>query len=58
MRTSCSSTEQTVNRTLSTTIGTCKKKILSAQSYDLQSSFRRIIIDFDAAVITEAQQCS
>jgi hypothetical protein len=51
--------QQTVDYrgTLSTTIGACKKKILSAQSHDPQRSFCCIIIDFDAAVITEAQQC-
>jgi hypothetical protein len=34
------------------TIGAREKKILSSQSHHPQRSFRRIIIDFDAAVIT------
>jgi len=49
---------QAVDRrgTFSTAIGTRKKEILSAQSHDPQRSFCSIIIDFDATVITEAQQ--
>jgi hypothetical protein len=51
-------TEQTVNRrgTFSTSIGARKKEILSAQRHNPQRSLCRIIIDFDAPVITEAQQ--
>jgi len=53
-----STPDQTVDRrgTLSTAIGARKKKVLSAQSHDPQRSFGCIIVDFDAAVITEAYQ--
>src|SRR5215469_8402618 len=50
-----SRSDQAVQRrgAFSTTIGPREKKILSSQSHDPQRSFRRIIVDFDVAVITE-----
>jgi hypothetical protein len=53
-----SRTDQAVQRrgAFSATIGPREKKILSSESHDPQRSFRRIIVDFDVAVITEAQE--
>jgi hypothetical protein len=42
--------------TLSPAIGARKKKVLSAEGYNPQRSLRRIIVDFDAAAITEAHE--